>query len=119
VLVDEPEQVLEALGASVAQVSSRLRRAVQPKALDHGDLFSHAVTALPRPDQGPEALVAKALHEASSGFDELLTRTGLTSATLAPILLGMELDGRLKQQHGVYLPCGSAPHTRAGLQRRR
>jgi DNA processing protein len=63
--------------------------------------------------------VWQALGPDGAGFDELLQRAGLTTATLAPILLAMELDGRLTKQHGVYIPRGSAPHTRAGLQRRR
>jgi len=63
--------------------------------------------------------VWRVLGPEGAGFDELLQRSGLTTATLAPILLAMELDGRLTQQHGVYLPRGSAPPTRAGLQRRR
>ena len=83
------------------------------------DLFDTSPEDVTDAPPGAEAAVSRAIGHDGARFDELLTRSGLTSATLAPILLAMELEGRLTQQHGVYLPCGSAPPTRAGLQRRR
>jgi DNA processing protein len=63
--------------------------------------------------------VLAALGSEGADLDELSLRTGLTGSTLAPILLAMELEGRLTQQHGVYHPCGSAPPTGAVPRRRR
>lgn len=113
-LVEEPSQVIDALAAGAGDAIGRLRAALGAGAVP--SLPGTAALSLPDPDA---ARVARALEDDGAHFDELLQRTGLTSATLAPILLAMELEGRLTQQHGVYLPCGSAPPTRAGLQRRR
>lgn len=113
VLVDSPEQVVEALAGMVADVAPALRT--------HLGL---PVAPLARCSPGTEepagdAVLLAALGEDGASFDELLARTGLTGPTLAPILLAMELEGRLMQQHGVYHPCGSAFPTRAGARRRR
>ena len=125
-LVDDPAQVLEAIGAASGRVGASLRQRL--------DLAERRMPAGGAPsrrgddpvsrdlfdgDEAVHARVDAALGRDGARFDELLARSGLTPATLAPILLAMELEGRLTQQHGVYLPCGSAPPTRAGLQRRR
>ena len=113
-LVDDPTQVLEALVGGAGEAIARLRSALRtPRPA--APLTGVADIAFDTDD----ARVWRALGPEGAGFDELLQRAGLTTATLAPILLAMELDGRLTQQHGVYLPCSSAPPTRAGLQRRR
>jgi DNA processing protein len=112
-LVDEPSQVVDALTASTGEAIGRLRAVLhaprRPSCADGPAAF--ACTDAER--------VWRSLGPEGAHFDELLLRAGLTSATLAPILLAMELEGRLTQQHGVYLPCGSAPPRRAGSQRRR
>lgn len=116
-LADDPDQVIEAVAAGAEGAAARLRRAL--RGVGPADAPAGTPTA-PGADvaaPGPQAVV-RAL-DGGAGFDELLVRTGLTPATLAPILLAMELEGRLTQSHGVYLPSGSAPPTRAGLQRRR
>lgn len=110
-LADDPAQVLEALAGGTGEAIRRLRSALRAPPPP----VSVAGTAADTDD----ARVWRALGPDGAGFDELLLRAGLTTATLAPILLAMELDGRLTQQHGVYLPRGSAPPTRAGSQRRR
>ncbi|MGL6290524.1 MAG: DNA-processing protein DprA, partial [Silanimonas sp.] len=135
-LADDPAQVIDALAAGTGDAIGRLRAALRdPPARERratrpgngevahgtgtedsaigGDLLDLASS---RDDAGR---VWQALGQEGARFDELLARAGLTSATLAPILLAMELEGHLTQQHGVYLPSGSAPPTRAGLQRRR
>lgn len=111
-LVDDPSQVIESLTASTGDAIGRLRSALHgPRTL---------APAAGAPSTNPEVTrVWEALGPDGAHFDELLLRAGLTSDTLAPILLAMELEGRLTQQHGVYLPCGSAPPRRAGSQRRR
>ena len=113
-LADDPAQVIEALATGTGAAIGRLRSALR------GPRHSpSATTACPPFASVDDERVWQALGPDGAGFDELLQRAGLTTATLAPILLAMELDGRLTQQHGVYIPRGSAPHTRAGLQRRR
>ena len=113
-LADDPAQVIEALATGTGGAIGRLRSALR------GPHPSPSGTTAPLPFASvDDERVWQALGPDGAGFDELLQRAGLTTATLAPILLAMELDGRLTQQHGVYIPRGSAPHTRAGLQRRR
>lgn len=113
-LADDPAQVIEALATGTGAAIGRLRAALR------GPRPSPSATTASLPFASvDDERVWQALGPEGAGFDELLQRAGLTTATLAPILLGMELDGRLTQQHGVYIPRGSAPHTRAGLQRRR
>jgi len=111
-LADDPAQVLESLSAGTSEAIGRLRSAL------HSRPDSTPLEAGP-PMEAEGERVWRVLGPEGAGFDELLQRSGLTTATLAPILLSMELDGRLTQQHGVYLPRGSAPPTRAGQQRRR
>ena len=112
-LVDDPAQVIERLTADTGDAIGRLRAAAGTPTL------SPPTPSGRLPSTSDADRVWRALGDSGAHFDELLERAGLTSATLAPILLAMELEGRLTQQHGVYLPCGSAPPTRAGLQRRR
>ncbi len=136
-LVDDPAQVIEALAAGTGDAIGRLRAALRGSPAGERGTQRSADRAAARdahaadasaiggdfPDPGPgrddAGRVWQALGHEGARFDELLARAGLTSATLAPILLAMELEGHLTQQHGVYLPSGSAPPTRAGLQRRR
>lgn len=121
-LADDPAQVVEALAGAACQLAPALAAR-----LEAGDGRSPPPAALPAA-QAPagSALVSAAagrvlaaLDGAGASLEVLAARAGLTPAALAPILLDMELEGRLTQQHGVYLPCGSAPPTRAGSQRRR
>ena len=113
-LVEMPEEVSHELTVGAANAAGRLRRALGLRA--SGGASSAAATAASRstraddgfttaPDPAQDA-VLQALQGEGAGFDALLLRTGLTSASLAPILLAMELEGRLTQQHGVYLPSG-------------
>ena len=140
-LVDDPGQVLDAMASATTTLGDALRRRLgaapssgtgdsasgrsraahrRPPDSSTHDLFRGPCTGpCDAPDDDATARVHAALAADGAGFDELLTRSGLTPTALAPILLAMELEGRLTQQHGVYLPCGSAPPTRAGLQRRR
>lgn len=115
VLADSPEQVVEALTGMAATVAPALRAQLGLPSPPPDRRASGCPTEA---SAGDAALVA-ALGEDGASFDELLARTGLTGPTLAPILLAMELEGRLTQQHGVYHPCGSAFPTRAGARRRR
>lgn len=117
VLVDDPQQVIDAIAEGAAGMATRLRRAIGAGPASTRSAAT-AGAHTPEPAEGRDA-VLRALGAEGAGFDELLLRTGLTSVTLAPILLDMELEGRLTQQHGVFLPSGCAPPTRARLQRRR
>lgn len=98
-LADDPSQVIEALAAGTGEAIGRLRSALRtPVSKAPGIEATRPI--------GEAGRVWRALGHDGARFDELLTRSGLTSATLAPILLALELEGRLTQQHGVYLPSG-------------
>ncbi len=128
-LADDPAQIIESLADAAAQAAPRLRQHLEKadSPNDINDLFSlDTPHARPRiagtearkaaPEQAP---VLAALGSEGAAFDDLLARTGLTSNALAPILLAMELNGLLTQQHGHYMLCRFAPPTRVERQRRR
>lgn len=110
VLVDEPSQVIEAVAEGAAGVAGRLRRAIAVAVSGspdgRGSLDGSGAVGAHHADAPGDSAVRRALGTDGASFDALLLRTGLTSAALAPILIGMELEGRLTQQHGVYLPRG-------------
>lgn len=121
-LADEPGQVLDLLGEAAGRSAPALRERL--------GATGHRTPSGEHPPQGPNSgaslpadprarHVLAALGSEGADLDELSLRTGLTGSTLAPILLAMELEGRLTQQHGVYHPCGSAPPTGAVPRRRR
>ncbi len=121
-LVDEPEQVLAAIARGAAGVAERLRQVLRSFSADSTKASPRAAPTTPeseKPRASVDHGVLAALGTEGASIDTLMIRTGLTSAAIAPILLAMELDGRVTQQHGVYLPYGSAPPTRAECQRRR
>ena len=128
-LADDPAQVIEALAGAASQAAPRLRQRLERMngQQDMSDLFSKDSSPESPPHTPRDAIVCSpehapvlaALGDEGAAFDDLLERTGLTSNALAPILLDMELTGRLTQQHGHYVPCRSAPQTRAEQQRRR
>ena len=105
-LVEDPAEVLEAIGPLVADLARALR----------GEL------------DAPEAVVAQAPAAAASGsaaldpayhrlwqalghdptaMDELVERSGLTAAHASSILLALELEGRVASQHGRYTRIGA------------
>ena len=114
VLADDPDQVLDAVLGAAAEAGGQLRLALQPAT---GPFDAHAVGS--RTDDDATRRVLEALGDDGADIDELFGRCGLTSPSLAPILLALEMDGRLTQHHGRYLPCSSAPPTRAHSGRRR
>ena len=90
-LVESPEEILEA----VAPFAARLQQPLLP-----ATGTDPAVSAAP----GPKALrrLWNALGHDPVTIDQLAARTGLTLACLAPMLLTMELDGRVQAEHGRY-----------------
>lgn len=109
-LADDPAQVIEAVLSGSRQLARSLAERLRP---DSPPLPAAAADRDPGPiPQDPQGLLVwQALGDAGASFDELLLRSGLTPETLAPILLAMELDGRLCPLHGRYLPCTSFPPT--------
>jgi DNA processing protein len=97
VLVQSPDEVIEALGEQAAREAGAHQRA----------LFAGADgAAAPLPDSGPldsdHQSLWKQLGFDPTDMDELIDRTGLTPSRLSSMLLVMELEGRVAQQHGRY-----------------
>jgi DNA processing protein len=95
-LVETPEEVDEALRAQALRLDAFLRPQplrAQPAALPY------PATAAADPQE--RRLLAALGHDVLSP-DQLAERTGLTLAELAPMLLLMELDGRLQAEYGRY-----------------
>jgi DNA processing protein len=97
-LVETAQEIIEALGATAAQLARDLR----------GRLDADA-TAAPTPPQPVEVgtdpdyqRLWRALDHDPTGIDVLAARSGLTVEVLSSMLLLMELDGRVSAAHGRY-----------------
>ena len=91
-LVETPAEVLEALAPDAA---SEARQALARLGAERGD----APASVPPDHQ----MLWNALGHDPTDMDELADRTGLTLLELSPMLLAMELDGRVARQHGLYV----------------
>jgi DNA processing protein len=98
-LVETPAELIEACAAPAAldarQALARLDPAV---ACDSGGPSDDTTPAYPDHD-----ILWRALGHDPTDMDELAERTGLTLPELSPMLLAMELDGRIARQHGRYV----------------
>ena len=97
-LVESPEEVVAAL-APLAGVLGDALRARLPAL---GAPGSESSTSAIAPDPADNA-VLQALGFEAVNLDQLVRRTGLTVADLAPMLLTMELDGRVIAENGRYV----------------
>ena len=93
-LAERPEDLLDALGVAAAQLAPGLRERLG--------------APIPCPRDGeddtgdnPQKLW-RALGHDPIPMDRLVERTGLTVAELSPMLLALELEGRLSVEHGRY-----------------
>ncbi|MFT3808150.1 DNA-processing protein DprA [Arenimonas sp.] len=89
-LVESPSEIVEALMPFAARLEQPLSAA------------SDAIPASLTPDTKTQQRLWKALGHDPVTIDQLAARTGLTLACLAPMLLTMELDGRVQAEHGRY-----------------
>jgi DNA processing protein len=94
-LVESPAEVIEALAPLASALADSLRGRLQP--IEPEPARSGA-TACPPIQAG----LWRALGHDPASLDQLSERTGLTVAELAPMLLGMELDGRISADNGRY-----------------
>ncbi|KAA2284635.1 DNA-processing protein DprA [Arenimonas fontis] len=96
-LVESPEEVVAGLAPLAQALAQQLRGRLEASA---------AVPATPPAVQPPADPDHKKLWSAlghdPTGLDELAERTGLTVAALSSMLLLMELDGRVVNEHGRY-----------------
>ena len=90
------------VGAALARVALELASDLRGRLGDPIEDATAPPAAMPD-GTGPEhGRVWQALGTDATTMDELVARTGLTPADLSPILLAMELDGRMSVQHGRY-----------------
>ena len=100
-LVETPAEVLAVLGPLAADLARALR----------GELGG-PITACEAPGE-PTFLsdprynrLWQALGHDPTGMDDLVERTGLTTAELSSMLLALELEGQVAAQHGRYCRIG-------------
>jgi DNA processing protein len=97
-LVESPAEVTEALAPLAAALGTALRARLGPAALPP----TGAEPERNGPDLAGNRLL-RALGHDPVNLDQLATRSGLTVADLAPMLLAMELDGRVIAKNGRYV----------------
>lgn len=97
-LVESPAEVLATLGPVAASLGEALRGRLQPSEQAALDGEKAAIAVDP-----PLKCVLDALGFDAVNLDQLVRRTGLTVADLAPMLLAMELDGRVIAENGRYV----------------
>jgi DNA processing protein len=99
VLVQSPEEVIEALASQAASEAGDRQRELFAGACREGS--APAEHDSPPADSDHQSLW-KQLGFDPTDMDELIDRTGLTPSRLSSMLLVMELEGRVAQQHGRY-----------------
>jgi DNA processing protein len=99
-LVESPDDILAALPPLATGLGMALeRRLAQSEAVER--LPESPSIDTESPDGDPNGLW-QALGHDPTDMDELVSRTGLTAATLSSMLLVMELQGRVSVEHGRY-----------------
>jgi DNA processing protein len=101
-LVESPAEVIEALSTAALREVDRARSQL---GLPLAAGPPTGANASPAPDADHDILW-RALGFDPTDMDELAERTGLTLPELSPMLLAMELDGRVARQHGRYVRLG-------------
>lgn len=100
-LVESPTEVLAVLGPLAADLARALRGELG--APIHVTQASSEAPILSDPDYNR---LWQALGHDPTGMDELVERSGLTTATLSSMLLALELEGRVAAEHGRYCRIG-------------
>jgi DNA processing protein len=97
-LVESPDEII----AAAAPLASVLGDALRTRIAEAG--ASPAVAQrLPSGGDPAEKRLLQALGHEAVNLDQLCRRSGLTVANLAPMLLAMELDGRVIAENGRYV----------------
>lgn len=105
-LVEEPQEVVRALGPVAASLAEALRGRLAEASARPSQASGAAGEAPSRPEAGPDPDYQRLWHALGhdpTGMDALVSRTGLTAARLSSMLLLMELEGRVVSGHGRYM----------------
>ncbi|MGH6719108.1 MAG: DNA-processing protein DprA, partial [Alphaproteobacteria bacterium] len=97
-LVESPEEVVAVLGPVATSLGEALRGRLAPVPTEDRPGKHAAIAVDPSLKRVLDALGFDAVN-----LDQLVGRTGLTVADLAPMLLAMELDGRVIAENGRYV----------------
>lgn len=114
-LVEQPGEVVEALGPVAADLAEALRGRLAAPIQRSVD--TSLAPADPRVADDPDyQRLWSALGHDPTSMDRLVDRSGLTTAEVSSMLLVMELDGRVVLEHGRYsrTSCHTAPLAQAG-----
>jgi len=94
-LVESPAEVIAALAPVAAALAGSLRGRLNAPGVEQARSGTSSCSPI-------HAGLWRALGHDPANLDQLAERTGLTVAELAPMLLAMELDGRISADHGRY-----------------
>jgi DNA processing protein len=94
-LVESPGEVVEALAPIAAALAGSLRGRLNAAEMEPTRVDTRSCPPV-------QAELWRALGHDPASLDQLAERTGLTVAELAPMLLGMELEGRISADNGRY-----------------
>ena len=94
-LVESPAEVIAALAPIAGALANSLRGRLSATEPEPPRVEPAAMAPV-------QAGLWRALGHEAVNLDQLAERTGLTVAELAPMLLGMELDGRISADNGRY-----------------
>lgn len=109
-LVETAGEVVDALAPVAASLGDALRRRLDAPTPVSGNTAA-AAPGDSLPDSPDYHRLWAAIGHDPTGMDQLVERTGLTTATLSSMLLLMELEGRIAAAHGRYSrkSCHHAP----------
>ncbi|MDH5834260.1 DNA-processing protein DprA [Luteimonas kalidii] len=100
-LVEDPGEIVAALAPVAHALADALRSRLGAPIHGAGSVAADAA-GRPLPDDPDYQRLWSAIGHDPSPMDQLLERSGLTTAVASSMLLLMELDGRVVQAHGRY-----------------
>jgi DNA processing protein len=102
-LVETPREVVDQLAPAAAALADALRGRLaarpEPAAGTHTPAYGASAAVMP-PRHPDHETLWKALGHDPTDMDALVSRTRLTAAELSSMLLAMELEGRVANDHG-------------------
>ena len=99
-LVESPDEILTALPPLATGLGMALERRLA--LFEDPDRASNPASADAESPEGDPHGLWQALGHDPTDMDQLVSRTGLTAASLSSMLLVMELQGRVSVEHGRY-----------------
>ena len=101
-LVESPDEILSALPPLATGLGMALERRLARCEGPDPDRGARPAAPEPESPEGDPHGLWQALGHDPTDMDQLVSRTGLTAASLSSMLLVMELQGRVSVEHGRY-----------------